>query len=50
MTPTQKYQAAMGLLHAALRLKEASLKAWYPNLTEGQRKLALRDYILYART
>lgn len=50
MTPDQKYQAAMGLLNSVLRMKEASLRAWRPELSEGDIKQLLRNYLLYARS
>ena len=50
LTPQQKYRAAMSLLHAVIRMKEASLKAWFPSMSAADRKRAMRDFILYARS
>lgn len=49
-SPEQKYRTAMGLLYTAIRMKEASLKSWYPELSENERKKILVDFVLYART
>jgi len=50
LTPEQKLIQSLKLYHAAKELKTAALRKFYPELTETEIKLKVRNIFLYART
>jgi hypothetical protein len=49
MTPDQRLRAAARLYWSARQLKEASLRAFYPQLSQAEIKTKVREWCLYAR-
>ena len=49
MTPEQRLRAAFRLYWSARQLKEASLRAFHPELSEEEIEATVRDFFLYAR-
>jgi len=50
MTPEQRWHAAQRLYWSARELKAASLRSWYPELSEEEVQRCVRENFMYARS